>query len=63
MIIQSDIFAERKYRARSDGFIGEEIFVGLMNNPHIDDMLTILETPNEEIWKKKIKFLYRSVEG
>ncbi|MCH7657367.1 MAG: hypothetical protein IIB05_03475 [Bacteroidetes bacterium] len=46
-----------------DGFIGEEIFVGLMNDPRIDDMLSIPETPNEEIWKKEIEFFFRSVEG
>ncbi|MCD4769258.1 MAG: deoxyribonuclease IV [Bacteroidales bacterium] len=45
------------------GFIGEEVFVRIMNDLRFDDMPLILETPNEEIWKKEIEFLYGSVVG
>lgn len=43
------------------GFIGEEVFVRIMNDPRFDNMPLILETPNDEIWKKEIEFLYGSI--
>jgi deoxyribonuclease-4 len=43
------------------GFIGNELFVRIMNDSRFDNMPLILETPNEEIWKQEIELLYSSV--
>jgi deoxyribonuclease-4 len=40
------------------GFLGEETFWTLMNDPRFDDMPLILETPDESLWKEEIKRLY-----
>jgi deoxyribonuclease-4 len=40
------------------GFLGEEVFWNLMNDPRFDDMPLILETPDESLWKEEIKRLY-----
>lgn len=40
------------------GFIGEELFWNIMNDPRFDDMPLILETPDESLWKEEIKRLY-----
>lgn len=40
------------------GSLGEEFFIRLMNDPRFDDMPIILETPNPDIWKEEIKWLY-----
>lgn len=40
------------------GFLGEDIFWNLMNDPRFDDMPLILETPDESLWKEEIKRLY-----
>lgn len=39
------------------GFIGNEFFEWMMNDPRIDNIPMILETPNEELWDKEIALL------
>jgi deoxyribonuclease-4 len=40
------------------GFLGEEVFWNLMNDPRFDNMPLILETPEESHWEEEIKRLY-----
>jgi deoxyribonuclease-4 len=40
------------------GFIGEETFAILMNDPRFDNLPLILETPEESLWEAEIKKLY-----
>lgn len=40
------------------GFLGEEIFKFVMNDPRFDNMPLILETPEESLWDSEIKWLY-----
>ncbi|MCA1757767.1 MAG: deoxyribonuclease IV [Bacteroidales bacterium] len=44
-----------------DGTIGKDVFVRLMNDSRFDDIPLILETPDENRWKREIEFLYGSV--
>ncbi|HUS86952.1 MAG TPA: deoxyribonuclease IV [Bacteroidales bacterium] len=44
-----------------EGFIGNELFIRIMNDPRMDNIPLILETPDEEMWEKEIKFLYDSI--
>jgi len=44
------------------GFLGEEPFRLIMNDPRFDNIPLILETPDEEHWKEEIQFLYGLVE-
>jgi deoxyribonuclease IV len=39
------------------GFIGNELFSWIMNDPRFDSIPLILETPNEEIWAEEIAML------
>jgi deoxyribonuclease-4 len=40
------------------GFLGEDTFSMLMNDPRFDNMPLILETPEESLWEEEIKRLY-----
>jgi deoxyribonuclease IV len=40
------------------GFLGEETFAILMNDPRFDNMPLILETPEESLWEEEIRRLY-----
>jgi deoxyribonuclease-4 len=40
------------------GFLGEDVFRMLMNDPRMDNMPLILETPEESLWEAEIKNLY-----
>lgn len=40
------------------GFLGEDVFRLIMNDPRFDDMPLILETPEEALWEEEIKRLY-----
>jgi len=40
------------------GFLGDETFVLIMNDPRFDDMPLILETPEESMWEAEIRKLY-----
>jgi deoxyribonuclease-4 len=44
------------------GFLGEEVFKRIMNDPRFDDIPLILETPDDSLWEKEIKLLYGLVE-
>jgi deoxyribonuclease IV len=43
------------------GFLGEETFSLIMNDPRFDDIPLILETPEESLWEEEIKKLYSLV--
>ena len=40
------------------GFLGEEVFQRIMNDPRFDNIPLILETPDDSLWAKEIKWLY-----
>jgi deoxyribonuclease IV len=40
------------------GFLGKEVFARIMNDPRFDDIPLILETPDDSLWEKEIKWLY-----
>jgi deoxyribonuclease IV len=40
------------------GFLGEDTFSMLMNDPRFDNIPLILETPEESLWEEEIKRLY-----
>lgn len=40
------------------GLLGEDLFRRIMNDPRFDDMPLILETPEEDLWEREIKWLY-----
>lgn len=40
------------------GFLGEEVFVRIMNDPRFDNIPLILETPDDSLWAKEIEWLY-----
>lgn len=40
------------------GFLGEEVFRLIVNDPRFDNMPLILETPEESLWKEEIERLY-----
>jgi deoxyribonuclease IV len=57
--------SKKEYGSRVDrhdslgkGFIGEELFKRIMNDPRFDNIPLILETPDETIWEQEIKWLY-----
>ena len=43
------------------GFIGIDTFKMIMNDPRMNDIPLILETPNDELWKEEIEMLYGMV--
>ena len=40
------------------GFLGEEVFKRIMNDPKFDNIPLILETPDDSLWEQEIKWLY-----
>jgi len=40
------------------GFLGEEVFERIMNDPRFDNIPLILETPDNSLWSEEIKWLY-----
>ena len=44
------------------GFLGDETFRILMNDPRFDNLPLILETPDESLWEDEIKKLYSLIE-
>jgi len=40
------------------GFLGEEVFRLIVNDPRFDDMPLILETPEDSLWQEEIERLY-----
>lgn len=47
-----------RHASLGEGTLGKEFFIRLMNDPRFDSIPLILETPNEEIWKEEISWLY-----
>ena len=43
------------------GFLGEEAFALLMNDPRFDNIPLILETPEESLWEGEIRKLYSMI--
>jgi len=43
------------------GFIGIDTFKMIMNDPRMNNIPMILETPNDELWKEEIEMLYRLI--
>jgi len=43
------------------GFIGEELFIRLMNDSRFDNIPMILETPDDSLWAEEVKWLYNVV--
>lgn len=43
------------------GFIGEELFIRLMNDSRFDNIPMILETPDDSLWAEEVKWLYSLV--
>ncbi|GAB4316728.1 MAG: deoxyribonuclease IV [Bacteroidales bacterium] len=41
-----------------DGYLGEEVFIRIMNDARFDDIPIILETPDETRWAAEIEWLY-----
>lgn len=56
-------FASRidRHASIGEGTLGKEFFTRLMNDPRFDNIPLILETPNEEIWKEEIEWLYNEI--
>ncbi len=50
-----------RHESLGKGMLGMEFFSLLMNDPRMDNIPLILETPNEEIWKEEIQLLYSLV--
>jgi len=44
------------------GFLGNDVFKRIMNDPRFDNLPIILETPNEDIWAEEISMLYGMVD-
>lgn len=44
------------------GLLGEGFFRMMMNDPHLDNIPLILETPDESLWAGEIEWLYSLVE-
>ena len=58
-------FASRVDRHESigKGFIGRETFGFIMNDKRLEGIPLILETPDEKLWRKEIRMLYRLATG
>ena len=56
-------FASRvdRHDSLGKGFLGEDLFKWIMNDPRFDNMPLILETPEEELWEEEIRWLYSLV--
>lgn len=47
-----------RHESLGKGMLGEKVFELLMNDPHMDSIPLILETPDESLWAKEIEWLY-----
>jgi deoxyribonuclease-4 len=54
--------ASDRHEQITEGFLGEDLFRLIMNDPRFDNLPLILETPDDELWKEEIRFLYGLVE-
>jgi len=44
------------------GFLGEDVFKRIMNDPRFDDIPLILETPDDSLWAQEIALLYSFIQ-
>jgi len=53
-------FATRvdRHDSLGKGFLGEEVFIRIMNDHRFDDIPMILETPEDSLWEQEINSLY-----
>jgi deoxyribonuclease IV len=51
-----------RHESIGKGMIGLEAFGFIMNDPRLDEIPLILETPNEELWKEEIGLLYSLID-
>lgn len=47
-----------RHESLGKGMIGKEFFSLMMNDPRLDDIPLILETPDTDLWKEEIEWLY-----
>ena len=50
-----------RHEVLGKGVLGSDCFTMLMNDPSMDNIPLILETPNEELWADEIKWLYNQI--
>ncbi len=50
-----------RHESIGSGFLGDEAFILLMNDPRFDNIPLILETPDESLWEAEIRKLYSFV--
>ena len=50
-----------RHESIGKGTLGEEFFTRLMNDPRLDGIPLILETPDDTLWPEEIKWLYSRV--
>ena len=57
-------YASRKDRHESlgEGHIGWDAFAFIMNDPRMEDIPLVLETPNPNLWPEEIRKLYALIE-
>lgn len=47
-----------RHHSIGKGFLGKDFFIHFMNDPRMDDIPIILETPDSDKWEEEIKTLY-----
>jgi len=47
-----------RHESLGKGMLGKKFFELMMNDPHMDSIPLILETPDESLWAKEIEWLY-----
>ncbi len=47
-----------RHESLGKGMLGTDFFKRMMNDPRLDNIPLILETPDESIWAEEIKWLY-----
>lgn len=52
-----------RHESIGKGTLGEEFFIRLVNDPRFDNIPLILETPDESLWPKEIKWLYSRIKN
>ncbi len=57
-------FASRvdRHNSLGKGFLGEDVFKRIMNDPRFDNIPMILETPDDSLWAEEIQWLYGLVD-
>ena len=50
-----------RHDSLGNGTLGKEFFERMMNDPRLDNIPLILETPDDTIWAEEIAWLYSLV--